>query len=85
MARTPGCCKFELGKRTGGSIGTSAKTHPDPEKKAIFEKRFAKHLDNDYVARQQCRQLILNDYENNPSGQQTRPRIETIKKWRAIL
>lgn len=40
-------------------------TYPDPEKKKIFEKRFAKHLNNNYVARQQCRQLILNDYENN--------------------
>lgn len=62
------------------------KTYPDPEKKAIFEKRFANHLDNDYVARQQCRQLILNDYENNlPVDNKPDPRIETIKKWRELL
>lgn len=61
-------------------------TYPDLEKKQIFERRFAKHLDNDYVARQQCRQLILNDYENNlPIDNKPDPREETIKKWRAIL
>ncbi len=40
-------------------------THPDPDKCAIMARRFAKHLDNEYVARQQVRQLILNDYRNN--------------------
>lgn len=40
-------------------------TYPTPEHKPIFEKRFARQLNNEYVARQQCRQLILNDYENN--------------------
>lgn len=61
-------------------------TYPDMEKKWIFEKRFAKHLNNSYVARQQCRQLILNDYENNlPVDNKPDPREETIKKWRAIL
>jgi predicted phosphoadenosine phosphosulfate sulfurtransferase len=40
-------------------------THPRPEHKAIFAARFARHLDNEYVARQQCRQLILGDVENN--------------------
>lgn len=40
-------------------------THPDPEKCAIMARRFARHLDNEYVARQQVRQLVLNDYENN--------------------
>ena len=40
-------------------------THPDPEKCAIMAHRFAHHLNNEYVARQQVRQLILNDYENN--------------------
>ncbi len=62
------------------------KTYPDPDKKKIFEKRFAKHLENEYVAKQQCRQLILNDYENNlPVKNKPDPRIETIKKWREIL
>ncbi len=61
-------------------------TYPDEEKKPIFEKRFSRHLDNDYVARQQCRQLILNDYENNlPIDNKPDPRMETLKKWRAIL
>ena len=40
-------------------------THPDPAGRAIFERRFAKHLNNEYVARQQCRQVILGDLENN--------------------
>jgi predicted phosphoadenosine phosphosulfate sulfurtransferase len=40
-------------------------TYPLPERRPIFEKRFSKHLSNEYVARQQCRQLICNDYENN--------------------
>lgn len=62
------------------------KTYPDETKKWIFEKRFAKQLNNNYVARQQCRQLILNDYENNlPIDNQPDPREEKIKKWRELL
>lgn len=62
------------------------KTYPDKDKKWIFEKRFARHLNNNYVARQQCRQLVLNDYENNlPIDNKPDPREETIKKWREIL
>ncbi len=61
-------------------------TYPDETKKWIFEKRFAKHLDNEYVARQQCRQLILNDYENNlPVDNKPDPREATLEKWRNIL
>ncbi|WJQ03212.1 phosphoadenosine phosphosulfate reductase family protein [Geobacillus stearothermophilus] len=61
-------------------------TYPDPEKKKIFERRFAKHLNNNYVARQQCRQLILNDYENNLPVDNAPDPIEKIKqKWREIL
>jgi len=61
-------------------------TYPDPEKKEIFVKRFAKHLDNDYVARQQCRQLVLNDYENNlPIDNKPDPREVLIQKWRELL
>lgn len=61
-------------------------TYPDPEKKPIFEKRFAKHLTNRYVAKQQCRQLILNDYENNlPVNNKPDPREATIQKWRELL
>jgi predicted phosphoadenosine phosphosulfate sulfurtransferase len=43
------------------------KTHPDRERLHIFEERFARQLDNEFVARQQVRQLVLNDYENNLS------------------
>jgi len=61
-------------------------TYPDPDKKWIFEKRFSHQLNNNYVARQQCRQLILNDYENNlPVDNDIDPRQKTIDKWRAIL
>ena len=61
-------------------------TYPDDEKRWIFVKRFNRQLNNSYVARQQCRQLILNDYENNlPVDNKPDPREETIKKWRALL
>lgn len=61
-------------------------TYPDPDKKEIFVRRFSKHLDNNYVARQQCRQLLLNDYENNlPVKNEPDPREETLKKWRSLL
>ena len=56
------------------------------EKKEIFKKRFAKHLENNYVARQQVRQLVLNDYENNlPVDNKPDPREATIKKWMELL
>lgn len=62
------------------------KTYPDREKKPIFEKRFAKHLNNNYVARQQCRQLILNDYENNlPVSNREDPILKRIEFWRDNL
>ena len=61
-------------------------TYPDKDKKPIFEKRFSRQLENEYVARQQCRQLILNDYENDlPIKNIPDPREETIAKWRALL
>jgi predicted phosphoadenosine phosphosulfate sulfurtransferase len=60
--------------------------YPDPTKKDIFVRRFERHLNNNYVARQQCRQLILNDYENNlPIDNQPDPRELTLKKWRDML
>lgn len=62
------------------------KTYPDPEKKRIFERRFSGHLVNRYVARQQCRQLVLNDYENNlPVDNKSDPRDTAIEKWRRLL
>ena len=61
-------------------------TYPDESKKPIFEKRFKKHLNNELVARQQCKLLILNDYENNfPIKNTEDPRIEKINYWRKIL
>ncbi len=61
-------------------------TYPDSEKISIFRKRFAKHLNNEYVARQQCRQLVLNDYENNlPIKNTEDPIVERINYWREIL
>jgi predicted phosphoadenosine phosphosulfate sulfurtransferase len=61
-------------------------SYPDENMKHVFIKRFGKHLVNNYVARQQCRQLILNDYENNlPVDNKEDPRDELIKKWREIL
>jgi len=62
------------------------KTHPDRERVHIFEKRFAKQLDNEFVARQQCRQLILNDYENNlPIENRPDPREELIRYYEEVL
>jgi predicted phosphoadenosine phosphosulfate sulfurtransferase len=61
-------------------------THPDPEKCAIMTRRFARHYDNEYVARQQVRQLILNDYENNlPVDSKPDPRDELIAYYQEAL
>jgi len=62
------------------------RTHPDTKHKTIFEKRFLRHLDNEFVARQQCRQLILNDYENNlPVDNKPDPREELIRYYEEVL
>lgn len=62
------------------------KTYPDDTKREIFEKRFSRYLNNNYVARQECRQLILNDYENNlPVNNADDPREKTLEKWRKLL
>ncbi len=61
-------------------------TYQDATKRPIFERRFAKHLDNEYVARQQCRQLVLNDYENNlPVTNKPDPRDAIIKYYMEVL
>jgi predicted phosphoadenosine phosphosulfate sulfurtransferase len=61
-------------------------THQDQERLSIFQKRFRKHLNNEYVARQQCRQLILNDYENNlPVDNKPDPREDLIKYYDEVL
>lgn len=61
-------------------------TYPYIDKKQIFIKRFSKHLENEYVARQQVRQLVLNDYENNlPIINREDPRQEIINYYMNIL
>jgi predicted phosphoadenosine phosphosulfate sulfurtransferase len=61
-------------------------TYPDQVKKEIFIKRFFRHLNNEFVARQQCRQLILNDYENNlPIENKEDSRIELINYYKEVL
>ena len=61
-------------------------THPDPAKADIFRRRFAGHLDNEFVARQQCRQLVLNDYENNlPIDNRADPRDALIAYYAEVL
>jgi len=61
-------------------------TYPDKEKKKIFIKRFSKHLENEFVARQQAKSLILNDYEGNfPIDNKEDPRIEKINYYKNVL
>lgn len=61
-------------------------TYPDASKKDIFIRRFDRQLSNEYVARQQCRQLICNDYENNlPIDNKPDPREELIRYYEEIL
>ena len=61
-------------------------TYPDTEKKPIFEHRFARQLVNEFVARQQVRQLVLNDYENNlPIDNKPDPREALIRYYEEVL
>lgn len=61
-------------------------THPDLKQRGVFERRFARHLDNEHVARQQVRQLLLNDYENNlPVDNKPDPRDELLAHYRRVL
>lgn len=61
-------------------------TYSDATKKHIFERRFRKQLVNEYVARQQVRQLLLNDYENNlPIDNKPDPREELIRYYEEVL
>lgn len=61
-------------------------TYQDESKKPIFEKRFSRQLNNNFVARQQCRQLVLNDYENNlPIDNQEDPLLKRVEYWRNVL
>lgn len=61
-------------------------THRDQGRIGIFRARFAKQLENEYVARQQCRQLLCNDYENNlPVDNKPDPRQLLIEYYREVL
>lgn len=61
-------------------------TYPITDRQEIFRTRFTNHLNNEYVARQQCRQLVLNDYENNlPIDNKPDPRDELIEYYRRVL
>ena len=61
-------------------------TYPNAERRTMFRDRFARHLTNEYVARQQCRALVLNDYENNlPIDNKPNPRDELIEYYRSVL
>jgi len=61
-------------------------THPDEERRHLFVERFRRHLTNEYVARQQCRQVALNDYENNlVVDNRPDPRDELIRYYDEVL
>jgi len=61
-------------------------THADRERAPIFSARFAKQLTNEYVARQQVRQLVLNDYVNNlPVDNKPDPRDALISYYEEVL
>jgi len=62
------------------------RTHQDRERVGIFERRFARQLDNEYVARQQVRQLVLNDYENNLAVDNAEdPRAALVRYYDEVL
>ena len=57
-------------------------TYPNDEHRDKSKARFGRQLTNEYVARQQCRQLVLNDYENNlPVDNKQDPRDEIIRYY----
>jgi predicted phosphoadenosine phosphosulfate sulfurtransferase len=61
-------------------------TYPDPALAAKFSTRFARHLENEFVARQQVRQLVLNDYENNlPVANKEDPREALVRHYMEVL
>lgn len=61
-------------------------THPVPADRDVMARRFARHLDNEWVARQQVRQLLYNDYENCiPVISRPDPRDELIAYYREVL
>ena len=49
-----------------------------------FDKRFARYPDDEYVARQQVKQLLINDWENNVPVQRKKA-DDWREKWRELL
>lgn len=61
-------------------------TYPDPSKVHIFKARFARQKDNEFVARQQVRQLLCNDYENNlPVKNEDDPHEALVRYYDEVL
>jgi len=54
------------------------------EKRYRFVKRFADQPKDEYTFRQQCKQLLINDWENNISITK-KPKNDKLERWRAIL
>lgn len=50
-----------------------------------FVNRFAKQPETEYVFRQQVKQLLINDWENNVPIKKKPDRQELLEKWREIL
>jgi predicted phosphoadenosine phosphosulfate sulfurtransferase len=50
-----------------------------------FLSRFASQKQNETVYRQQCRQLLLNDWENNIPVIQLDQRANPLEKWKDLL
>lgn len=55
------------------------------ERKARFLERFARQTERESVYRQQVRQLLLNDWENNVPVAQHKERENPLLKWMKIL
>jgi predicted phosphoadenosine phosphosulfate sulfurtransferase len=57
------------------------------EKRARFKKRFDKQKGNGDIYKQQCTQILKNDWENNISVDQNKDekRKQLLEKWRALL
>jgi predicted phosphoadenosine phosphosulfate sulfurtransferase len=62
------------------------RTYPNEGDREIFVRRFSRHLQNEYVARQQCRQLILGDIGNFvPVENKPDPRQKWIDYYMEVL
>lgn len=58
----------------------------DPVHLERFRKRFAGQGDAEDICRQQCQQLLINDWEASlPVTKPKKPRTDTLAKWRELL